>query len=169
MGIPRKEQSAYFTSLYEQYHKSICVYVYHRVGNWHIAEELSQDIFLKAYLALDRLESKMAKSWLYKIALNTVRDYFKSYSRRNDSMSEIETCFDIVTSDIAETVIDQLTIQETFEQLKPQHRALLTRYHIQGYSQAEDAKAGIATRDEIKQRTYYARRVFKDAYRKTAN
>ncbi|MDJ0780473.1 MAG: RNA polymerase sigma factor [Desulfosarcinaceae bacterium] len=42
------------------------------------AEDIVQDVFFKAYAKLDRLKRNAAfRSWLYQIALNKIRDYYR--------------------------------------------------------------------------------------------
>jgi len=55
------------------------------------AEELSQQIFVKAYEKLESYnrESKFS-SWLYSIAMNHCRDYAKNIRRSNKRFSEME-------------------------------------------------------------------------------
>ena len=43
------------------------------------AEDLVQDVFLRAYKNIGRLKSAaLFRSWLYRIAVNRVRDYYRS-------------------------------------------------------------------------------------------
>jgi RNA polymerase sigma-70 factor (ECF subfamily) len=52
-----------------------------------VAEELTQDVFLKAYRGLGRFKEKAAFStWLYRIALNHARDYRSSSAAQRLSM-----------------------------------------------------------------------------------
>lgn len=57
-------------------------------------EELSQQIFVKAYEKLDRfqMDSKFS-TWLYTIAKNHCRDYAKNIRRSNSRVSEMEEDF----------------------------------------------------------------------------
>lgn len=52
------------------------------------AEDLAQDVFLKAYRQLDRLrDPEQFASWLYGIALNHCRDYAKNVRRETYAFS----------------------------------------------------------------------------------
>ena len=58
-----------FTSLVKKYQKSIHALVWRKVGDFHIAEELTQDTFLKAYQKLGTLKNpNQFAGWLYVIA-----------------------------------------------------------------------------------------------------
>jgi len=58
------------------------------------AEELAQQIFVKAYEKLDRFNQKSKFStWLYSIAMNHCRDYAKNIRRENRRLSDMESGF----------------------------------------------------------------------------
>lgn len=66
--------------LYNKYHKIIHAHICFRVNNnVAIADELSNDVFVKAYAALDRFDDTQSKitTWLYTIANNHVIDYYR--------------------------------------------------------------------------------------------
>ena len=65
-----------FCRLVEFYQKSIFRLVYYRTYSQMDAEDLTQEIFLKAFEKLSNLrETRHFRQWLFKIALNRVRDY----------------------------------------------------------------------------------------------
>jgi RNA polymerase sigma-70 factor, ECF subfamily len=67
-----------FHQLMATFHHPIYRMVFYRVRSSMDAEDLTQDIFLKAFQGMERLQSDSHfKSWLYRIALNCVRDYFR--------------------------------------------------------------------------------------------
>jgi len=68
-----------FEKLVQRHHNKLVGYLFHRVFNHAVAEELAQDTFLRAYCARERYEAT-AKfgTWIYRIAqrlaINWVRD-----------------------------------------------------------------------------------------------
>jgi RNA polymerase sigma-70 factor (ECF subfamily) len=64
-----------FQEIVERYKKKIYYIAYDIVGDHHEAEDISQEVFIKMYRALDRFrkDAKMS-SWLYQIAVNTSID-----------------------------------------------------------------------------------------------
>lgn len=58
-----------FTTLVKKYQKSVHALAWRKIGDFHIAEEIAQDTFLKAYEKLSTLKnpSRFA-GWLYVIA-----------------------------------------------------------------------------------------------------
>ena len=58
-----------FAKLVKKYQKSVHALVWRKVGDFHVAEEITQDTFLKAYQKLATLkEPRNFASWLYVIA-----------------------------------------------------------------------------------------------------
>ena len=58
-----------FTELVEKYQKSVHALAWRKIGDFHVAEEITQDTFLKAYQNLDKLKQPQRfASWLYVIA-----------------------------------------------------------------------------------------------------
>ena len=58
-----------FTTLVNKYQKSVHALVWRKIGDFHIAEELTQDVFLKVYERLSTLKQpEHFPGWLYVIA-----------------------------------------------------------------------------------------------------
>ena len=65
--------------------------VYYRVRPHTEAEDLTQDIFLKAFRNIGNLrEANRFKSWLYRIAVNRVRDFHRRQRLRTMFSSDSE-------------------------------------------------------------------------------
>jgi len=67
-----------FSRLVDRFQPEMLRMVYYRVRSHAEAEDLTQDIFLKAFRNIGRLrEPDKFRSWLYRIALNRVRDHHR--------------------------------------------------------------------------------------------
>ncbi|MFH1486110.1 MAG: sigma-70 family RNA polymerase sigma factor [Chloroflexota bacterium] len=85
-GLVREAQqgnSDAFAQLYEEHLDRIYRYMVLRVGNKTEAEDLTEQVFLKALESIGkyRLRGAPFASWLFKIAHNLVVDYFRRASR----------------------------------------------------------------------------------------
>jgi RNA polymerase sigma-70 factor (ECF subfamily) len=78
----RGDESA-FAQLMSNYELPIFNYVLHSVGNYHQAEDLTQDIFLRALKSLPgfSFRSKFT-TWLFAIAKNRILDELRNNGRR---------------------------------------------------------------------------------------
>ena len=73
-----------FAELVEKYQKQVHALVWRKIGDFHIAEEITQDAFLKAYQELGTLKKPQRfASWLYVIATNRCSTWLrKKHLRR---------------------------------------------------------------------------------------
>jgi len=78
--------SAMFGFLVDKYKRSVYALAYSKVNNFHDAQDITQEVFIKAFRNLYTLKSwDNFMGWLSRITLNTCRDWIRSASRRPDS------------------------------------------------------------------------------------
>ncbi len=71
-----------FGLLLVRYKKNVHNYIFKSVGDFHVAEDLTQDTFLKAWKSIGQFHSPYnIRSWLFKVAGNLIRDYVKIRDR----------------------------------------------------------------------------------------
>ena len=67
-----------FHRLVDQFQPEIYRMIFYRTRSRMDAEDLTQDVMLKAYQNIGRLKSsEVFRSWLYRIAVNRVKDYYR--------------------------------------------------------------------------------------------
>ena len=67
-----------FGCLVKKYQKGVHALAWRKIGDFHIAQEITQDAFLKAYRKLSTLKSYDTFSgWLYVIVANLSRDWLR--------------------------------------------------------------------------------------------
>jgi RNA polymerase sigma-70 factor, ECF subfamily len=72
-----------FNAIVSRYKNKIYNYIYRMVGNDEDAEDLTQEVFVKMYVALDSFRNQSSLStWLYRIAGNLCIDSHRKRSRR---------------------------------------------------------------------------------------
>lgn len=78
--------------IWRDYHSGLLSFIRRRVGAADLAEDILQDVFVKAHSRLDTLaDTDRVQSWLYQIARNTIIDFHRT--RKNteplpDEMAE---------------------------------------------------------------------------------
>lgn len=78
-----------FTELVKKYQKPVHTLVWRKIGNFHIAEEITQDTFLKAYQELAKLKKPQSfTSWLYVIAANHCSTWLRKKRLQTQSLEE---------------------------------------------------------------------------------
>ena len=76
-----------FTALLKKYQRSVHALAWRKVGDFHIAEELTQDTFLKAYQKLGTLKNpNQFAGWLYVIADRICIDWHRKQKLAMDSL-----------------------------------------------------------------------------------
>ena len=80
---------AAFGTLYEEYYSKILGYIYRRVLGFAIAEDLTSNTFLKALDGLPAFRREASFStWLYRIATNEIKLYWRAEKKRRISADE---------------------------------------------------------------------------------
>jgi RNA polymerase sigma-70 factor (ECF subfamily) len=83
----QKDQNA-FAQLYEEYFDKIYRYVTLKIGDRIEAEDMTQQVFLKAHQSISSFKWKGTpfSAWLYRIAHNLVVDYMRKKSKRPSTL-----------------------------------------------------------------------------------
>lgn len=152
-----------FGQLFEQYHAPILNYLHRMVNDRALAEDLTQDTFIKAYNALPRTKPDLAfKAWLYRIATNTAI----SHMRRGKIVKFLPMLTDREQPDepIERAVTRKTDINEALKKLPRHYAAALLLRHYQGLSLAETAQALDITENAAKLRLFRARKAFAQVY-----
>ena len=80
--IRAQENPVHFAPLYDHYFPKIYNYIYHKVNNRQLAEDLVSETFYKAMANINRYEwqKRSFACWLYTIARNQVIDNYRKQS-----------------------------------------------------------------------------------------
>ena len=89
MGTNQPNQDVLFEKLMDQYGESLIRLAYTYVRNHQVAEDIVQDVFLKAFEKLDKFRGESNyKTYLYRITINRSYDYFRSWSYKNTLLTD---------------------------------------------------------------------------------
>ena len=159
-SIVKKAQKdpKFFEKLYREYHDKIHRYVQGMVSNATIADDLTSVVFEKALEKISsfRWQGVSFGSWLYRIARNTVYDYFRSARTRRTSQlgPSMEESIDAKVS-LEENVLhdeSELKLYSVIAKLNSNDQYLLYYRYFEGMSVREVARkvkmseANVATR-----------------------
>lgn len=81
-----------FTYIFETYYKRVYNYMYYRVKDYHIAEDLTSQVFEKIMVKIDTYSKTKSpfEVWMFAIARNVVRDYLRSKKNKLFSIDRIK-------------------------------------------------------------------------------
>jgi RNA polymerase sigma-70 factor, ECF subfamily len=134
-----------FALLYRRHYPAIARYVFRRVGDAHVAEDLAADVFLAAMKGLPRFRHRdiPIAAWLYRIATNGVNRWAKR--RRRQAIREWDAAGDIQcerSAELAQSTASDLTgdmARVAMLTLPPKHQDVLALHYLEGLSIAEIA------------------------------
>ncbi len=73
---------AQLAAIYREYSGQIHTYVYHLLGNPEDADDITQEVFIRAHARSSQLRDQTSmRSWLYRIATNLCMDHLRRRSR----------------------------------------------------------------------------------------
>jgi RNA polymerase sigma-70 factor (ECF subfamily) len=123
-----------FAALVRRWQLPIARFLFHLVGQTEAVQDLCQEVFLRVFLAGPRYrETGQFTAWLYRIALNVVRDY----SRRRDPELKLfqnaEPAADCLSPDVCceQQELARLVTQAVTDLPEPLRVVLVLR-HYQG-------------------------------------
>lgn len=135
---------AAFAQLYNAYVEKIYKYIYYKVGNASDAEDLCEQVFLKAWEAIGRYTwcGYPFSSWLYKLAHNLVVDHYRTKREALPLSDIISTCDEPVVDPEAalNLSLDAAELAAAMAQLTGEQRQVISLKFIEGYDNSEIAQ-----------------------------
>jgi RNA polymerase sigma-70 factor (TIGR02952 family) len=134
-----------FGRLYDHYVTMVHRYVYHRVGDRAMAEDVTSETFVRALRRIDSLsfQGRDVGAWLVTIARNIIRDHVKSSRYRLEVATADMRDADRATDGPEDAVVTHLTNQELLSyvrQLGSEQQECIVLRFIQGLSVSETAQ-----------------------------
>ena len=81
--VPGRDREREITRMMEAYGGMLAGLCTAMLGDPDIAQDITQETFLRAYRSFDRFDGKCEKTWLTRIAMNLCRDHWRSRWFRN--------------------------------------------------------------------------------------
>lgn len=137
--------------------------------NREAADDLAQEIFLKAYLALPRFHGKSEfGTWLYRVSMNHIKDFLRKKGRaREVSLDDVgEAVFsDKEQAERAEqereTEARRALVQNVVQGLPEKYRIILTLRDIQGLAYEDISRILRLSPGTVDSRLHRARRMLR--------
>lgn len=162
-----------FRELLRRHQTTVWRICYGFVRNPEDAEDLTQDVFFKAYRSLSRFEGRASfKTWISRIAINTSQNEIRRRSRRPvASQTDLDEMAEVLPLPDA-NVEGQVTVNEqksrlenAMSQLRPSEQEVLYLKDVEQRPYHEVAELLDISLSASKMRVQRARLAFRNAYR----
>ncbi|WP_372761715.1 sigma-70 family RNA polymerase sigma factor [Pseudoalteromonas sp.] len=160
IDMAQKQQR--YEALVHVYHKELYRFAYWLCHDPHIADDLVQETFLRAWRSLDALlDQKAAKSWLLTILR---RENARRFERKQFDYSDVEQN-DLVDQQChsLDDEMEQTVIQRQIAQLSAEYKEPLLLQVVMGCSGEEIAQILDLNKNTVMTRLYRARNQLKEA------
>jgi RNA polymerase sigma factor (sigma-70 family) len=135
---------AAFAFLVEKYKGAVHAYVYHRILDYQEAQDIVQEVFIKAYRKLAQLKwPHRFQSWLYTIASNECSTWLREQLKAREQEVPLE---DVPEEDLNELAVRnhsdediELTVKSAMETLPHDSQLALSLYYMSDLSTREVA------------------------------
>jgi len=121
-----------FGALVSRYYDACWRFAYHMLGERADADDVVQDAFLRAYLAIGRYDERdQFRGWLFRILTNQCRNAITSRSRRTRRFVQDEAAIESAATPVLglQLGVEDAALQRALAQLDPlQREALLLKY-----------------------------------------
>jgi len=167
--VLRGRQEA-FAVLVERYQKPIFNFIYRFYGNYELAQELTQETFLRCYQFLKSYDpERKFSTWLYTVAKNLCIDELKK--RRSFREVSLEDSLPAVDAKEAEGALDHnarsecirseenFKLLEALQELPAAARTVLLLHYFQGLSYQEIGEALGLPVSTVKIRIFRAKKI----------
>ena len=136
-----------FSMLVRKYQKPVHALAWRKIGDFHVAEEITQDTFLKAYQKLAMLkEPQRFLSWLYVIATNLCKAWLRKKRLRTQPLENTDsialekaTYSDYVIEENERTAVEtqREAVKKLLAKLQESERTVVTLRYFGEMSSAE--------------------------------
>jgi RNA polymerase sigma-70 factor (ECF subfamily) len=173
--LPSAEAEASFQAIYAAHASAIYYLALRLLDQPALAEDVTHDVFLKAFRALDTFRGDSAvRTWLYQITLNHCRNLRATWHQRNMVTNADETLDGATSASepgpirLLETKELGERIRRTLDQLLPDQRLVLLLAADEQLSYDEIAALTEQTPDSVRGKLHRARKAFAQRFPQNA-
>lgn len=136
------DKDIFFEELYGEYYKKVYNYVRVRVQNVAVAEDLTNDIFLLVYKNVHTYDEEKGyiTTWIYTIANNCLKNYYRSLKNREFSYDSLEMAHGELLYDRNDYVDRKelnIVLEQLMEQLPTRSRTIIKMKYYGNMTSAE--------------------------------
>ena len=175
ISLVKKGDERAFDILVVKYQDRLVYSVYKFCKDFELSQDISQEAFVKAFKNIDKFRGESSfYTWIYRIAINTAKNYFSNKSRGAETYNE--DALDSALSDLSmnsdnpETLLaaEEMkdAVSQAFQNLPDEIRSTLSLREYDGLSYEEIAKVQNCPIGTVRSRIFKGRELINETFSK---
>ena len=175
INLVKKGDSRAFDILVVKYQDRLIYSVYKFCKDLELSQDITQEAFVKAFRNIDKFRGESSfYTWIYRIAINTAKNYFSNKSRGAETYNEdiLDTALSDMSlnSDNPETLLaaEEMkdAVNQAFQNLPDEIRSTLSLREYDGLSYEEIAKVQNCPIGTVRSRIFKGRELINETFSK---
>ena len=175
INLVKKGDSRAFDILVVKYQDRLTYSVYKFCKDLELSQDITQEAFVKAFRNIDKFRGESSfYTWIYRIAINTAKNYFSNKSRGAETYNEdiLDTALSDMSlnSDNPETLLaaEEMkdAVNQAFQNLPDEIRSTLSLREYDGLSYEEIAKIQNCPIGTVRSRIFKGRELINETFSK---
>ena len=175
INLVKKGDLKAFDILVVKYQDRLVYSVYKFCSDLDLSQDITQEAFVKAYNNIDKFRGDSSfYTWIYRIAINTAKNYFSNKSRGAETYNEdlLDNALSDMSlnSDNPETLLEaeemKDAINQAFQNLPDEIRSTLSLREYDGLSYEEIAKVQNCPIGTVSSRIFKGRELINETFSK---
>ena len=175
INLVKKGDSRAFDILVVKYQDRLLYSVYKFCKDLELSQDITQEAFVKAFRNIDKFRGESSfYTWIYRIAINTAKNYFSNKSRGAETYNEdiLDTALSDMSlnSDNPETLLaaEEMkdAVNQAFQNLPDEIRSTLSLREYDGLSYEEIAKVQNCPIGTVRSRIFKGRELINETFSK---
>ena len=175
INLVKKGDSRAFDILVVKYQDRLIYSVYKFCKDLELSQDITQEAFVKAFRNIDKFRGESSfYTWIYRIAINTAKNYFSNKSRGAETYNEdiLDSALSDMSlnSDNPETLLaaEEMkdAVNQAFQNLPDEIRSTLSLREYDGLSYEEIAKVQNCPIGTVRSRIFKGRELINETFSK---
>ena len=175
INLVKKGDSRAFDILVVKYQDRLIYSVYKFCKDLELSQDITQEAFVTAFRNIDKFRGESSfYTWIYRIAINTAKNYFSNKSRGAETYNEdiLDTALSDMSlnSDNPETLLaaEEMkdAVNQAFQNLPDEIRSTLSLREYDGLSYEEIAKVQNCPIGTVRSRIFKGRELINETFSK---
>ena len=175
INLVKNGDSRAFDILVVKYQDRLIYSVYKFCKDLELSQDITQEAFVKAFRNIDKFRGESSfYTWIYRIAINTAKNYFSNKSRGAETYNEdiLDTALSDMSlnSDNPETLLaaEEMkdAVNQAFQNLPDEIRSTLSLREYDGLSYEEIAKVQNCPIGTVRSRIFKGRELINETFSK---